>query len=229
MKFQDVDYKELLENIETFGGFEDSGQRVILRHDTDSDHGLKKSLKMARIEADMGIRAYYYVLHGRDYWGDWPLMLELQNMGHSVGFHNQVVTNAIETFSGDMVLKGKANDYIKDMLIRHISDMRSAGLVVIDTSGHGHPTCYTYGYSNHCVWKGFKKAGDIKQYHLAAFGLKYDAMLIKPGVYISDSGNRWCISKGMLTKDSPEGSFDTIKKIIKDNTVQLNIHPQWWE
>ena len=220
---------DLLQSLDSFGGYQDTGRRVILRHDTDSDSMLEKSLQMARIEADMGIRAHYYVLHGRDYWGNWPLIKELQDMGHSVGFHNQVVTVAIKKYGADRVLSGEID--LGGMVADLLDEMRNGGIEVIDTSAHGDPNCYKHHYVNHCIWRGFKPVADIQQYELSDFGLKYDAML--PGLavgrkYISDSGNRWCISESMLTRGEPETTLGVVKRIAKEYVLQLNIHPQWW-
>ena len=228
LEFKGVNYRDLLQSLDSFGGYQDTGRRVILRHDTDSDSMLEKSLQMARIEADMGIRAYYYVLHGRDYWGNWPLIKELQDMGHSVGFHNQVVTVAIKKYGADRVLSGEID--LGGMVADLLDEMRNGGIEVIDTSGHGHPDCYKHHYRNHCIWIGMKSVADIPQYRLSDFGLRYDAMMagFKGEKYISDSGNRWCISPGMLTKGEPEIASKVIKQVAKNYVLQLNIHPQWW-
>src|SRR5205085_4117064 len=66
---------------------------VALRHDVDSR--LDSALELAGVEHDRGLRATYFVLHTAPYWDDAelvPKLRGLQELGHEVGFHNDLVT-----------------------------------------------------------------------------------------------------------------------------------------
>src|SRR5437763_392965 len=66
---------------------------LALRHDVDSR--LDSALALARLERDRGLRATYFVLHTAPYWNDPDLVPRLrgvQELGHEVGFHNDLVT-----------------------------------------------------------------------------------------------------------------------------------------
>src|SRR5919199_3779509 len=66
---------------------------LALRHDV--DERLDSALVLARLEADRALRATYFVLHTAPYWHEpdlLPRLLRLQELGHEVGLHNDLVT-----------------------------------------------------------------------------------------------------------------------------------------
>src|SRR5437016_12309970 len=66
---------------------------LALRHDVDSR--LDSALRLARLEHERGLRATYFVLHTAPYWDRDDLVArvrDLQELGHEVGFHNDLLT-----------------------------------------------------------------------------------------------------------------------------------------
>lgn len=64
--------------------------QVILRHDV--DFSLKAAVDIARIEADLGLSAHYYVLLRTEFYNlfsplDWDHVHTLIELGHNVGLH----------------------------------------------------------------------------------------------------------------------------------------------
>lgn len=73
-----------------FGEMNPDKCHVVLRHDI--DFSLKAAVDMARIEADLGVRAHYYVLLQTEFYNlcspdDWKHVVELCELGHDVGLH----------------------------------------------------------------------------------------------------------------------------------------------
>src|SRR5437588_9454479 len=94
---------------------------LALRHDVDSR--LESALELARLEHDRGLRATYFVLHTALYWSDpelLPRLRRLQELGHEVGFHNDLVT--LQRLEGI-----DAAAYLREQLAR----LRDGGIDVV--------------------------------------------------------------------------------------------------
>ena len=66
-----------------------------VRHDIDSR--LDHAVEFARFEADLGVRATYYLLHTAPYWTENPKGVQnaartIEKLGHQVGLHNDAVS-----------------------------------------------------------------------------------------------------------------------------------------
>ena len=73
-----------------FGELDSAASHVVLRHDI--DFSLKAAVDIARIEADLGVRAHYYVLLQTECYNlcsskDWGRVVEITELGHDVGLH----------------------------------------------------------------------------------------------------------------------------------------------
>jgi hypothetical protein len=111
---------------------------VGIRHDVDVS--LDSALELARIENHRGIRATFFVLHSAPYWHRPDLidrLLELQRLGHEVGWHNDLVTHEI-------VERGDARAYLRAELER----LRTAGVEIRGVAAHGSYWSHALGYSN---------------------------------------------------------------------------------
>jgi hypothetical protein len=157
---------------------------LALRHDVDAR--LDSALRLARLEHDRGLRATYFVLHTAPYWNDAdlvPQVRRLQQLGHEIGFHNDLVT--VERVHG-----GDARAALEDVLAR----LRGAGIEVVGAAAHGSPWCHRLGFHNNYVFAGWDEpqpgfpATEVSQkLNPAEFGLEYEAYHVPHDVYFSDS------------------------------------------
>ena len=132
------------------------------------------------------LRATYFVLHTARYWNDddlVPRVRSLQDLGHEVGFHNDLVT--LERVYG---VDPRAT--LEDALAR----LRGAGIEVIGAAAHGSPWCHRLGFHNNYVFAGWDEAlpgfpaTEVRQkLDPAEFGLEYEAYHVPHDAYFSDS------------------------------------------
>lgn len=171
-----------------------------LRHDV--DESLERALVLARIENEHGVRATYYVLHTAPYWHRRDLLdclLELQELGHEVGWHNDLVTL-------QCVHRVAPRAYLR----RELDRLRAAGVRLEGVASHGSPWCYRLGYHNRYFFPelgrvdGFPNAQivptpsgpcAVETGTLEEFGFTYEAYFLGEDAYYSDAsfvnGRRW--------------------------------------
>jgi hypothetical protein len=156
---------------------------LALRHDVDDR--LDSALELARREHARGLRATYFILHTAPYYDRPDLLerlLELQGLGHEVGWHNDLVT-----FSLLHGIDGRS--YLEDQLAR----LRAAGLEVKGVAAHGSPWCHRLGFHNQYAFTDLEQPlpGFPLRFEpigtLAHFGFVYDAYHLGEDVYFSDS------------------------------------------
>jgi hypothetical protein len=164
--------------------FARGGGDLALRHDVDSR--LDSALELARLEHERGLRATYFVLHTAPYWDDddlVPRVRRLQELGHEVGLHNDLVT--VERVHG-----GDPRAALEEALAR----LREAGIDVVGTAAHGSPWCHRLGFHNNYVFAGWDEpqpgfpSRDVSEkLDPSEFGLEYEAYHVPRDVYFSDS------------------------------------------
>jgi hypothetical protein len=172
---------------------------VGLRHDV--DERLDSALRLARAEHARGLRATYFVLHTARYYRE-PGLLDdlrcLQDLGHEVGWHNDLVT--LELVYGVDPVR---------YLDRELARLRGAGIDVVGTAAHGSVWCHLLGFHNNRFFVDFPEARPrsgvvevrgqerrITQARLADFDFAYEAYHLDEDHYFSDSrfdsgGRRW--------------------------------------
>ena len=200
----------------------DTGAGIVLRHDVD-DH-FDKSYRCSLLQDKYGIRAAYYILNTAPYWGEhFDLMRDMQDRGHEIGWHNDALSEWVQDTSQD----------IEGIIRSPIEKLRSEGLNIKGTVGHGNKLCYEHKFINHQIWRcandttpdlihtseKFPGIGN-KRFSLSDFGLEYDGMLnIKKDYYASESGKNW------FKKDITA----LIEKTKKEKKrLIILIHPQHW-
>jgi hypothetical protein len=165
---------------------------VALRHDVDSR--LESALELARREAERGLRATYFVLHTAPYWRDddlLPQLRRLQELGHEVGFHNDLVT--LERVHGVD---------IREYAPRELERLRAAGIEIVGAAAHGSPWCHRLGFHNNYAFArwdepvaGFPNTSVEQKLDPAALGFEYEAYHVPHDAYYSDAsfsrGRRW--------------------------------------
>jgi hypothetical protein len=157
---------------------------LALRHDVDSR--IESALELARLEYERELRATYFVLHTASYWNDAqlvPKLRRLQELGHEVGFHNDLVT--LQRLEGI-----DAGTYVQEQLAR----LREGGVDVVGAAAHGSPWCHRLGFHNNYVFAGwdepvpgFPETEVPQKLDPAEFGLEYEAYHVPRDVYFSDS------------------------------------------
>jgi hypothetical protein len=183
------------------------------------DDRLDSALELARLEQRHGLRATYYLLHSASYYrrAALPDFLRLQELGHEVGWHNDLVTlQCVEGVDARAYLHGE------------LAWLRGAGLDVVGTAAHGSYWGHRLGYSNNAFFRDFEgevdRVGDsvIDKGSLAEFGFEYDANLLGEDHYFSDArfddaGRRW-----------HPGYLD-LASFRAGETVILLVHPCHWD
>src|SRR5919199_1134849 len=185
-------YREYARFLDRLGGRDVAPMRdfargsgdLALRHDVDDRLG--SALELARLEAARGLRATYFVLHTASYWQDadlLPRLLSLQELGHEIGFHNDLVT--LERVHGVDVA---------EYAPRELGRLRGAGIDVVGAAAHGSPWCHRLGFHNNYVFAGwdepvpgFPDTQVRSKLDPAALGLEYEAYHVPHDVYFSDS------------------------------------------
>ena len=216
-------------------GIDKNRRYYAIRHDV--DHDMKHALAFAREEQAEGIKATYFLLPTARYF-DYSerfhdQFLELQEMGHNIGYHNAVIS--------EWIMGGKRTN-IQELIMKPLSFMRETGRNVVGTSSHGDPMCRELNYINYQVWQRchlpapYVVPEGVVPLSLADVGLKYEAYCLERQFYLSDSGGRWQGGCDILDKHEKNPVGDDIKNhVIKvfnkmeTGMFQVLVHPCWWE
>ncbi len=210
---------------------------VGLRHDVDAR--IASALEMAALEARHGLRATYFILHTASYYGKvrsgrprrreslLPKLRQLQDMGHEVGWHNDLVTL-------ECVLGVEPREY----LAGELSWLRENGVDVRGVASHGSYWARRLGYHNNYFFEDFGELYEglphntevdvrgrrvrLSKGRLAEFGLEYEAYHLGEDHYASDArfdaaGHRWHPDRLEL------GRFEPGEKVI------VMTHPEYWD
>ena len=195
-------------------GAADPGGRVLvgLRHDV--DNRFDSALRFAELEHRRGVRATYFVLHTARYYGSLgpgsarhdprllPALRRLQELGHEVGWHNDLVTLQL-VYGLDPV----------EYLAEELRWLRESGVDVVGTSAHGSIHCHRLGFHNNEFFLDWPEAVpngrpsrarvrvggeevELRRGRLGDFGLRYEAYHLGEDRYFSDArfderGRRW--------------------------------------
>ncbi len=168
--------KSFYTNLLTFNGYLALSPKpeefCIIRHDVDRKP--KNALKMAGLEAEMGIRATYY-FRTKAHTFKPGIIKGIHALGHEIGYHYECLADA----------KG---DLEKAMLDFEGNLARLRSLVPVTTIAmHGSPL---KGYDNRDLWKDKDKYELLKQ-RLTILGEVYLDMDYWDVAFISDTGRNW--------------------------------------
>ena len=216
MDFTVEKYKELLEALKKHKCFS-------LRHDVDLKPDY--SLRIAQVEAEMGLTAtYYFRIVPESY--DEDIIKQIVSLGHTAGYHYECLTTC----------NGNIESAYTDFCL-NLEKLRN--VVPINTAcAHGSPRS---PWNSQDIWK---------HYDIHTLGIDYEPMLdtdfIKT-LYITDTGRRWDGYKVSVRDKVPhyqeqwtrEGlvfhSTDDIIKALRnaEHTIHryqllINTHPQRW-
>lgn len=104
-------YKKIREDggrICTYQNLWNGEKNIIWRHDIDCS--VHRALKLAQLEADMGIRAIYFVMVGSQFYnmmekGIYDRLIAIKDMGHEIGIHFDCESMPIDTTEESLVKK----------------------------------------------------------------------------------------------------------------------------
>ena len=255
-------YKSLLESLVkseysliTFKDFASSSENksIVLRHDVDLLP--QKSLRFAKIQAELGIQGSYYFRAVPESW-DERIIKEIADLGHEVGYHYEnmdVVSAKMKKKSGlpyspDIYREGqsrsdKAYNRLIDLAYEDfcINLEKLRKLVTVSTiCMHGSPRSK---FDNKEIWKKY----DYKS--LGLIGEPYYDVDFDRVFYLTDTGRRWdgwktsvrdkvpqqeeWIKQGLVFH-STQDIIETIQQQTTNNKQQIlnkimfTMHPQRW-
>lgn len=213
---------------------------LIIRHDV--DHDFLTARKMAEWEYRHNIRSTYCLLHSSWYFGRLKggryehseqlldTAKHIQNKGHEINFHNNLVTVALQHNLDPFKL-----------LEQELAFFRQHGINIVGTSNHGDRLCRELNFRNSEIFeeccddrrggpRKLKYKTDNNQSEvllgnipMSRFGLMYEAYDIARDVYHTDSGSRMR-TLNKLRGRRPFGRTDPNSGIV----VGILVHPIWW-
>ena len=227
MDFTVDKYKELLKALKKHHGFS-------IRHDVDLRPNF--SLRIAQVEAEMGVKATYYFRTVPESY-DEAIIKQIVSLGHTAGYHYECLT----TCNGNM--EAAYEDFC-----HNLEKLRK--VVPITTAcAHGSPRS---PWNSQLMWetKSRKVEESESHYDIHALGIEYEPMLdtdFSRTLYLTDTGRRWDGYKVSVRDKVPqyqeqwirEGlSFHTTDEIIRalrdprhhihQYDLLVNTHPQRW-
>ncbi|MEX0703164.1 MAG: sulfotransferase [Planctomycetales bacterium] len=219
----------------------ENGRVLIIRHDI--DHDIETAVKIAHWERERGLRATYCVLHSAEYYGVWrgrtlhrssemvDAMLRIQELGHEVCLHNNVVATALERRLDPAVL-----------LEQELIFLRRQGLRIVGTSSHGDKLCRELDFRNFEIFAGRawdSRGGvrsvvhkghrvDLGTLPLERFGLAYEAYDLPRDRYLTEAGGR------LRLKQDTRGQAGRCRAEMNvpppyEHIVGVLTHPIWWD
>ena len=216
MDFTIEKYKELLEALKKHKCFS-------LRHDVDLRPDF--SLRVAQVEASMGMQATYYFRTVPESY-DEDIIKQIVSLGHTAGYHYECLT----TCKGDM--EAAYEDFC-----RNLEKLRKV-VPVTTACAHGSPRS---PWNSQSLWE---------QYDIHALGIEYEPMLdtdFSKTLYLTDTGRRWDGYKVSVRDKVPQyqekweqeglvfhSTDDIIHAInnmhhpIHQKELLINTHPQRW-
>lgn len=202
---------------------------VALRHDVDC-HPFK-ALQMAKMEAALGIKTTYFILATGGYYGKLqaggiyiynsmdPLYCEINNLGHEIGIHNDLLV---------VYITYKMDPFIFNQLeLMHYADL---GIPIYGTVAHGSELAsqtvknFTI-FSDYCkdsvlIYKGQRYI--LGQHSMKEYGFQYEANFVNHTQYYSDSGGKWNLPGGF------NELLEKLKASKPGDRIQILAHPVWW-
>lgn len=185
---------------------------VVLRHDV--DRYMKNALKMAELEACLGIRSTYYFRY--PYTFKPTIVKEIFELGHEIGYHYEVLAKTKGNYSKAIKLFALELEEFKS-----ICDVQTICM-------HGSPLS---AYDNRDLWKHYS----FKDYGI--FGEAY-LSLSQNIRYFSDTGRSWNSknnirdflpgNKNINTVRTTDCLIELIKKLCIGN-IYILTHPERWD
>lgn len=186
---------------------------VLMRHDV--DRWAKNALKTARVEEEFGIRATYYFRTSKKAFVP-EIMQEIEEMGHEVGYHYEVLSTAKGNY--EKAIQLFENDVHKFRDICNLKTICMHGAVLSK-------------YDNRDLWKSydFRDFGILGEAYLSA-GENLN--------YFTDTGRGWNSRNNVrdFIQSKKEQVFadttDDLIKLAESNEIDnfyISLHPDRWK
>lgn len=248
-RYHAIDYESLIaelapnHQITTLRQYIDTGHKpgqsyLLIRHDI--DHDIENAVRIARWEHSAGIQSTFCVLHTAWYYGAFKgysyqhsklvveSMLKIQELGHEVNFHNNLVTLGLTTGA-----------HPGRILVEELEFLRGKEIDVVGTSTHGDALCKELGFRNFELFYetiGSKFGGrrnlvlpgsshppvKLGVLPMSEFDLSYEAYDLYRDKYITDSGGT------LRTRFNAAGRRYFGRQPNDGSVVGLLTHPIWW-
>jgi hypothetical protein len=222
-----------------FENFDDTTKiAVSMRHDVDVD--INNALKMAKLEANLGIHTTYFILHTADYYhpkDDYSThnstilsqMQYIQNLGHEIGIHNDLLT-----------LQIVYNISPTKFLHKELKWMRDNGLKIYGTASHGSYYCKKYKYLNLYFFYKCAEKMNYPAFPNKNFVIKDNKKIYFEKAKLSDFGfsyESYCLDYTKYYSDcstNPDGSEKNptnidISKWKPGDKIIILTHPIHWK
>ena len=187
---------------------------IILRHDVDRKPN--NSLRMAKLENELGIIATYYFRTIPQTFKP-EIIKEIAELGHEIGYHYECLTETNGDYEKAIV------DFENNLAnLREIFPVKNIAM-------HGRPTSK---WDNRLLWEKY----NYKKYNIISepyFDIDFNDVL-----YITDAGRSWNNEKINLrdkVESKFEFSFSQTEEIISafnknelPDKIMFNIHPEHW-
>ena len=190
----------------------------IIRHDVDRKP--MKTLSMANLEFEMGIKSTYY-FRSKFHVFQPEIIVSIQRLGHDIGYHYECLSDS----------KGNIEKAIEDFernlkMLRSICDVKTVSM-------HGRPLSR---YNNLNMWdvNGTRKLIKDKFGLLGEISLDIDYSDI---AYLNDTGRNWNSTKNNIrdhVKSNIPVSIDSSDELVKylrdasHRKIVFQIHPERW-
>ena len=226
-QFQTVEEYFTLNN-----SFSQTCLQVLMRHDVDRKPG--NSLRMAKLEHELGVKAtYYFRTIPQTFKPD--IIREIASLGHEIAYHYENLCDA-EVQIKNLKFKIKNSDEYKQKLFglaitdfkKNLAKLRSI-YPIKHIAMHGRPTSK---WDSRLLWDkyDYKKYGVLSEPY---FDIDFNHVQ-----YITDAGRSWDNAKINL-RDKVDSSFKSNFKHTNDiinalnlgklsNQIMINIHPEHW-
>jgi len=205
---------------------------VMMRHDVDRNPN--RSLRMAKLEYKLGVRATYYFRTISQTFNP-KIIKEIADLGHEIGYHYENLSMAERLLKRSKPEKVAFSELEAELNKLAIEDFKNnlarlRRLYPVKTiCKHGAPLSK---YDNGDIWKAYdyKEEGIIGEPN---FDIDWNDVL-----YISDAARAWNnknISRRDWVKSNYNYVFNDTKDIIKvlnegklPRVIMINIHPEHW-
>ena len=189
---------------------------VMLRHDVDRKP--MNSLKMAKLEHQLGVKATYY-FRDRSNIAKPSIMQEIESMGHEVGYHYECLSDS----NGDEQLAYSKFD-------KALSKMREI-VTILTISMHGSPL---KPYDNRDMWRS--EFGKQKLRELSLLGEIYLCIDYSDIAYVNDTGRNWFSGKSNRrdkVDSNIEAEFESPYELLEyfqkpHRNLIFQVHPERW-
>lgn len=190
----------------------------LIRHDVDRKP--INSLKMAKLEKELGICSTYYFRIKKSVFNK-KIISKISNLGHEIGYHYENLSD----FNGNFELALNNFEYNLDK-IRNIVEVKTCSM-------HGRPLSK---YDNRDIWKD-ESRHDYLIKKLNMLGEIYLDIDYSKIAYINDTGRNWSSYKSnnrdfvnseiKLNLNSQQDLINYLKN-TPNNLIVFQIHPERW-